>query len=52
MNEIDRWIESGAGVQDGLRLLNIYAPNRHIEKLVKGDARRFGYLLNDALLPS
>ncbi len=51
MNEIDRWIESGAGVQDGLRLLNIYAPNRHIEKLVKGDARRFGYLLNDALLP-
>ena len=49
MNEIDRWFESGAGVQDGLRLLSVYAPNRHIEKLVKGDSRRFGYLLSDIL---
>lgn len=49
MNEIDKWFESGAGVQDGLRLLSIYAPNRHIEKLVKGNPRYFGYLLTDIL---
>ncbi|MDD7454959.1 MAG: hypothetical protein PUK70_01715 [Bacteroidales bacterium] len=29
MNDVEKWIYSGAGVSEGLRLLNIYAPNCH-----------------------
>lgn len=51
MNEVDRWMSSGAGVQEGLRLLSIYAPNRHIESLVRKAPGRFGYLLKELLSP-
>ena len=30
MNEVDRWLESGAGAREGLRLLSKYAPNEVI----------------------
>ncbi len=51
MNEIDRWIDSGAEVQEGLRLLSIYAPNRHLDALVRKAPKRFFHLLKAALLP-
>lgn len=51
LNEIDRWIDSGAEVQEGLRLLSIYAPNRHLDALVRKAPKRFSRLLKAALLP-
>lgn len=51
MNEIDRWIDSGAEVQEGLRLLSIYAPNRHLDALVRKAPKRFSRLLRAVLLP-
>lgn len=51
MNEVDRWMSSGAGVQEGLRLLCKYAPNRHIESLIRKAPGRFGYLLKEILAP-
>ncbi len=49
MNEIDRWIDSGAEVQEGLRLLNIYAPNTHLDALVRKAPKRFTGLLERKL---
>lgn len=51
MNEIDRWIDSGAGVDEGLRLLGIYAPNPHLSKLVALNPRKFSHLLLKSLSP-
>ncbi len=51
LNEIDRWIDSGAEVQEGLRLLSIYAPNRHLDALVRRAPKRFSRLLEAVLLP-
>ena len=51
LNEIDRWIDSGAEVQEGLRLLSTYAPNRHLDTLVRKAPKRFSYLLKASLLP-
>lgn len=45
MNEVGRWLYSGAGVQEGLRLLNIYAPNRHLETLVRLNPDKYRALL-------
>ena len=49
-NEIDRWIDSGAEVLEGLRLLSIYAPNHHLDTLVRRSPRRFSPLLRQTLL--
>ena len=51
MNEIDRWINSGAEVNEGLRLLSIYAPNKWLSDLVSKAPSRFAYLLKKALSP-
>ena len=51
MNEIDRWLYSGAGTHEGLRLLAIYAPNEQVAQLVTSRPARYGYLLKKALLP-
>lgn len=48
MNDIDRWIRQGAEVNEGLRLLGIYAPNRWLDELVR-KAPRFRYLLEEKL---
>ncbi len=50
-NEVDRWVDSGAEVQEGLRLLSIYAPNRHLDALVRKAPKRFSRLLKAVLLP-
>lgn len=36
---------SGAGVHEGLRLLSIYSRNSHLERLVRMQPSRWGYLL-------
>lgn len=49
MNDVGKWLQSGAGVQEGLRLLNIYAPNRHLETLVRLNPERYRKLLRKTL---
>lgn len=51
MNEVDRWMNSGAEVNEGLRLLSIHAPNRWLADLVTRSPKRYAYLLKKALLP-
>lgn len=51
MNEIDSWLNSGAGAQEGLRLLAKYAPNEVIERLVVANPARFEFLIERALKP-
>ena len=48
MNDIDGWIRQGAEVNEGLRLLGIYAPNKWLDVLVR-KAPRYRYLLEDKL---
>lgn len=50
MNEVDRWLSSGAGAEEGFRLLRTYAPSPWTERLVKA-APRFGWLLAEKLSP-
>lgn len=49
MNEVSQWLKSGAEVQEGLRLLSIYAPNRHLDTLVRRKPAMFAGLLVEAL---
>ena len=51
MNEIDKWLNAGAEVTEGLRLLGIYSPNEPLADLVTRAPARFGNLLKKALLP-
>lgn len=51
MNEISKWLNEGAGIQEGIRLLSIYAPNPRITRLAKANPKIFGHLLIDALTP-
>ena len=51
MNEISKWLNEGAGIQEGLRLLAIYAPNPRIDSLVRMSPNVFGFLLTQALSP-
>ena len=51
MNEISKWLNEGAGIQEGIRLLSIYAPNPRIARLAKANPKIFGHLLIDALTP-
>lgn len=50
MNDVDRWLASGAGVQEGLRLLSKYAPNRHLDRLVRMRPVQYGRLLAGVLV--
>lgn len=49
MNEVARWMNAGAEVREGLRLLSVYAPNPHLERLVTLAPARFGHLLSRTL---
>ena len=49
MTEIRQWLDSGAEVREGLRLLSIYAPNLHLEKLVLSRPDRYHSLLMKTL---
>ena len=42
---INNWLGSGAEVQEGLRLLAIYAPNPHLHRLVSMNPSQFKHLL-------
>lgn len=48
--EVNKWLKSGAEVNEGLRLLNIYAPNPALEHLIQSNAK-YSYLLKKALQP-
>lgn len=49
-NEVQIWLNSGAEVNEGLRLLNKYAPNKHLARLVELNSK-FKHLLIKALAP-
>lgn len=49
MNEIRQWLDSGADVQRGLRLLRLYAPNEHLSRLVSLNPERYKALLTKVL---
>ena len=49
MNEIRKWLDSGADVHTGLRLLNLYAPNEHLARLVSLNPARYKTLLMQTL---
>ena len=49
MNDVCQWLVSGAGVPEGLRLLSKYAPNIHLDRLVRMQPSRWGYLLSRSL---
>lgn len=52
MNEVDRWIISGAEVTQGLRLLEKYEPRcSHLAEMVRRAPGRFRQRLVDALSP-
>ncbi len=49
MTEIELWLRNGAEVQEGLRLLSIYKPNPHLEKMVRNYPSKYHNLLIRAL---
>lgn len=49
MNKVSQWIQNGAGVEEGLRLLSEYAPDPYTERLVRLNPTRYGYLLTKQL---
>lgn len=49
MTEIEQWLRSGAGVQEGLRLLSIYKPNPHLARMVERHPDKYAHLLVKAL---
>ena len=51
MNDVSKWLYAGAEVREGLRLLSLYAPNRHLEKIVSAAPDRYSHLLRKALTP-
>ena len=51
MNDVSRWLRSGAGTPEGLRLLSIYAPNPHLERIVRANPVLFGKHLVAVLTP-
>lgn len=51
MNEVRRWLTSGAEVNEGLRLLDTYAPNRFLSEMVRRAPVRFRERLVQALAP-
>lgn len=46
---VQKWLESGAEVQAGLRLLSLYAKNEHLTRLVTARPDRYKALLIDTL---
>lgn len=51
MSDIDRWLNSGAEVTEGLRLLSIHAPNKWLAELVSRAPGKYSYLLRETLTP-
>lgn len=49
MPEIEQWLRSGAGVQEGLRLLSVYRPNPYLARMVERHPEKYRDLLIRAL---
>lgn len=45
MTEIEQWLKSGAGVQEGLRLLSVYKPNKPLALMVERHPEKYASLL-------
>lgn len=45
MTEIEQWLRSGAGVQEGLRLLSVYKPNPLFARMVERHPDKYAPLL-------
>ena len=51
MNDVSKWLRSGAGAREGLRLLSLYAPNPHLERIVRANPALFAKHLVAVLTP-
>lgn len=54
MTEIEKWLDQGAEVREGLRLLDIYAPNDHLRRMAERYPDKYGRIVRKvlaALLP-
>jgi hypothetical protein len=49
MTEIEQWLKSGAGVQEGLRLLSVYRPNVPLAMMVERHPEKYRHLLVEVL---
>lgn len=49
MTEIEQWLKSGAGVQEGLRLLSVYKPNPWLVRMVERHPEKYRRLLVETL---
>lgn len=49
MTEIEQWLRSGAGIQEGLRLLSVYKPNPYLARMVERHPEKYRSLLVRAL---
>lgn len=49
MTEIEQWLKSGAGVQEGLRLLSVYKPNQLLARMVERHPEKYASLLTRTL---
>ena len=45
MTEIEQWLRTGAGVQEGLRLLSVYRPNPYLARMVERHPEKYRDLL-------
>lgn len=48
MNDVSRWLNEGAGVPEGLRLLSLYG-HTHLARLVSAQPARWAQLMRDTL---
>lgn len=49
MTEIEKWLDAGAEVREGLRLLDIYAPNDHLHRMAERYPDKYGRILRQVL---
>lgn len=49
MTEIEKWLDQGAEVREGLRLLDVYAPNDHLHRMVERHPEKYGRMLTRVL---
>lgn len=49
MTDIEKWLRTGAGIQEGLRLLSVYKPNPYLARMVARHPEKYRRLLILAL---
>lgn len=45
MTDVENWLRTGAGIQEGLRLLSLYKPNPYLARMVERHPDKYRHLL-------